>query len=384
MKHPSHALQRLAGALALSLVACGDDAAAPVVPDSSPAVSGATLAWNQTARELVAARAANSTTQVRILTYVSIAQYNAIVAAEAGAGNASPAAAAAGASVVVLKSMFPLDSALLDQKLSVQRARATWPGERNKDFASGETIGRGIGANVLASAVTDKTDLTTRPANPGGPGYWTGVNSLRGFYQARAFALLSPDQFRPAAPPAFGSAAFNSALAEIRAFSDGLTPAQLTIAQDWAARGGAYMNGVAAEMLVKYNRTERDAAHLLTLANMAGFDVANACFDAKFAYYFIRPSQADPLIKLPIGLPNHPSYPSGHSCSTSAYATIIASAFPEETTKLNAMVQEAGLSRMYGGLHYRFDLEAGQELGRKVAGYVLQVLGASRAAITLY
>jgi membrane-associated phospholipid phosphatase len=141
---------------------------------------------------------------------------------------------------------------------------------------------------------------------------------------------------------------------------------------------------VAAEMLVKYNRTERDAAHLLTLANMAGFDVSNACFDAKFAYYFIRPSQADPLIKLPIALPNHPSYPSGHSCSTSAYATIIANMFPEETTKLNAMVQEAGLSRMYGGLHYRFDLEAGQELGRKVAGYVLQVLGASRAAITLY
>ena len=143
------------------------------------------------------------------------------------------------------------------------------------------------------------------------------------------------------------------------------------------------MNGVAAEMLVSHQRSDRDAARILALANMAGFDVANACFDAKFAYYYIRPSQADPQIKLPIGLPNHPSYPSGHSCITSSYATVLANAFPDESARLTAMVEEAGLSRMYGGLHYRFDCLAGQELGRQVAGRVLSVMGSSRAAIPL-
>jgi membrane-associated phospholipid phosphatase len=209
------------------------------------------------------------------------------------------------------------------------------------------------------------------------------VNSDRGFYEARTFALLSGSQFRPAAPPAFGSPAFSAALAEIRAFSDGLTSAQLTITQDWNNRRASYMNGVAAELLMKSQRTDREAAQLLALANMAGFDVWNACFDAKFAYYFIRPSQADPLIKLPIGLPNHPSYPSGHSCVTSAYATVIASAFPEESARLTAMIEESGMSRMYGGLHYRFDCTAGQALGRQVAEYVLRVTGTSRAAIPL-
>ena len=143
------------------------------------------------------------------------------------------------------------------------------------------------------------------------------------------------------------------------------------------------MNGVAAEMLVNEQRLDRDAAHLLALANMAGFDVANACFDAKLAYYYIRPSQADPLIKLPIGLPNHPSYPSGHSCFTAAYATIIGNAFPEESARLTAMVEEAGNSRIYAGLHYRFDCTVGQDLGRKVAQQVLRVSGTGRGAIPL-
>ena len=108
-----------------------------------------------------------------------------------GPGNASPAAAAAAASVVVLKSFFPLDTTLLDEKLRTQKTAAPWPEEPTKDVAEGEAIGRAIGAQVLAYAATDKTNLTTRPVNPGGPGSWTGANSDRGFYEARTFALVS-------------------------------------------------------------------------------------------------------------------------------------------------------------------------------------------------
>ena len=143
------------------------------------------------------------------------------------------------------------------------------------------------------------------------------------------------------------------------------------------------MNGVASDLIVAYHRSEREAARILALANMAGFDVSNACFDAKFAYYLIRPSQVDPLIHLPVGLPNHPSYPSGHSCITSAYGTVLANVFPEETEQLNAKVAEAGLSRNYAGLHYLFDCRVGQELGRNVANYVLSVAPSSHSPIPL-
>jgi membrane-associated phospholipid phosphatase len=382
----------LAASAALAVAACGEPTSAPfadaapslhAVKDREPASS---IAWNQTARDLIASRAITSTfVQVRILTYLSVAQYNAVVTAEdakkeKGGDHASPAAAAAGASLVVLKSFFPLDAGLLDGKLLAQQTEGAG---KHEDFAAGEAIGRAVGAQVLAYAATDKVGLTVPPANPGGPGKWTGVNSVRGNYGARAFALTSGDQFRPAPPPAFGSPEFNAALAEIRALSDGLTPEQLLIAQTWNPRGPAYMNSVGAAMIVDHHRSERDAARILALANMAAFDVANACFDAKFAYYLIRPSQADPMIKLPIGLPNHPSYPSGHSCFTAAYGTVFARAFPKERELLDAMVEEAGLSRMYGGLHYRFDCEVGQELGRQVAAQVLRTAPRGHEVIPL-
>lgn len=378
---------------AVALAACSEPTTSAVreVPSQQGAVkfweAGSSVSWNKTARDLVVSRAvASPISQVRIMTYLSVAQYNAVVAAEdgkEGSNHPSPAAAAAGASLIVLKSFFPLDAALLDARLAAQRAATPWAGETNKDFAAGEAIGRAIGAQVVAYAATDNANLTVPPPNPGGPGNWTGTNPIRGLYGARTFALTSGDQFRPPPPPAFGSAEFNAALADIRALSDNLTPAQLLIAQTWAGQGPAYMNSVASNMIVAYHRSEREAARILALANMAGFDVSNACFDAKFAYYLIRPSQVDHFINLPVGLPNHPSYPSGHSCITSAYGTVLAQAFPEESEALNAMVLEAGFSRNLAGLHYRFDCSVGQELGRNVANYVLSTAPGSHSPIPL-
>lgn len=413
LAHDHHCV--LVAALALTVGACGDPSTVPSFGEPQVAENkfwevGASVSWNQTARDLIAARAiASPISQVRILAYLSVAQHRAIVAAEAsGSGgnkpysavdpdfrsvsarvataygnDASPAAAAAGASLVVLKSFFPLDAALLDNKLLVQRAAAPWPGEQTKDFAAGESLGREIGAQIVDYAATDRTGMTAAPPNPGGPGSWTGVNPVVGLYGARTFALLSGDQFRPPPPPAFGSAAFHAALAEVRAFSLNLTPEQLAIAQYWANRGPAHMNGVAAELIVAHRRTERAAARILALANMAGFDATSACFDAKLAYYSIRPAQADSQIKLPVGLPNHPSYPSGHSCVTGAYATVLAAEFPQEGGRLRAMTMEAGESRIYAGLHYRYDCDVGRELGRQVAEFVLRTMGSGHTAIPM-
>jgi membrane-associated phospholipid phosphatase len=264
-----------------------------------------------------------------------------------------------------------------------QRSAPSWPGETNKDFAAGEAIGRAIGADVVAYAATDNTNLTTPPANPGGPGNWTGTNSIRGLYGARTFALLSGDQFRPPPPPAFGSPEFNAALAAEKALSLSITPEQLAIAVYWAPRGPGFMNEVASNLIVKYHRNEREAARILALANMAGFDVLNACFDAKFAYWLIRPSQADAGVHLSLPMPNHPSYPSGHSCVTSAYATVLATVFEDEAESLHAMTIEAGLSRNYAGFHYAFDCLAGQELGRNVANWVLSTAPGSHSPVPL-
>jgi hypothetical protein len=62
---------------------------------------------------------------------------------------------------------------------------------------------------------------------------------------------------------------------------------------------------------------------------------------------------------------------------------VLASLFPEERGRLESMVEEAGLSRMYAGLHYRFDCEVGQALGRDVAAYLLRVTKGGHTAIPL-
>jgi hypothetical protein len=378
-----------AAGAALALAACADQTTAPdatslptgALPVANPSAvkfweAGSSVAWNGTARELILARPFNPFFELRVLTYLSLAQYNAIIAAENSktpGTHPSRAGAAAGASVVVLKDFFstPAETDVIDARLAAQAAGPAWPGEQHQDFAAGEAIGTGVGEGVVAYAHSDNTGVLPPPPALTGPGYWTGSAPVPGLFGTRPLALTSADQFRPPPAPTFGSVDFLSALAEIRLLSDTRTPEQLAQAQLWAPRVARYQNEIAAELIVSHHRSERDAAHILALANTAAFDASIACWDAKFTYWYIRPSQVDPLITLPIGLPNHPSYTSGHSCVTAAYSEVLGQTFPDERPRLDANVEAAGLSRMYAGIHYRFDIVAGQLLGRQVAQYVL-------------
>lgn len=341
----------------------------------------ASTRWNERATVLVTQRppANGQAATSRILTYLSLAQYRAVLAAESnkdGRTHPSVAAAVGGASVAVLSAFFPLDAAAIEAQLDGDLAAPQWPGAKHEDLPSGEAVGRAVGAAVLAQAATDNYLVVSPGTPPVGPGYWVPNGAIvRGMHGARPFFLETPDQIRPDPPPAFGSAAFLADLAEVRGISDTRTPEQLAIAQYWNTSTGPFtagaLNLILDALITDHRRTEREAARILAYANAAAFDAQIACFDAKFHYWFIRPSQADPLITLPIGLPNHPSYPSGHSCITGALMTVAASAFPSETGRLEAIIAEAGMSRVYGGIHYRFDIEAGQGIGRAAAALAL-------------
>ena len=115
-----------------------------------------------------------------------------------------------------------------------------------------------------------------------------------------------------------------------------------------------------------------------------GRSLGTHCWDAKETYWFIRPWQADPGITVvaAVGKPNHPSYPSGHSCISSSAGAVLTTFFPEQRRELSAMVTEAGLSRMYGGIHYRFDIEAGQQLGRSVARFTMRADRSGHSVLT--
>ena len=376
---------------ALLTVACGIDRATGVVraPHLDATVSfdavkfwevGATVRWNETATALAAARVIDA---VRFYTYLSLAQFRAAEAAAATPGPHPPISAAiGGASVAVMSSFLPLDIPQLETALDAQQASDPWPGAKHADFAAGEAIGRAVGARVLTFAQGDLYGLTNPllpPLGPPpvGPGRWiySGGPIARGGLGARPFFLTSHDQLRPPPPPAFGSAAFNEALAEVRQISDTRTAEQIAIANYWnvnqSPRSAAAIMGIARELIVSHHRKDAEAARIMFLMSAAAFDASIGCFDAKYAYWFIRPPQADAGIVTVFPTPPHPSYPSAHSCISGALTGVLAAEFPSERARLAAVALESSLSRLYAGIHFRFDMEAGLALGHGAAALAL-------------
>lgn len=357
---------------------------APATQLNEAKVSNGTVStrWNRRVAGLLALRPPSNGQAAtnRILAYLSIAQYRAVLAANAAnekSARVSVRAAVGGASVAVLSGFFPLDSDALEALLAADIAADQSPAEQQKDQVAGEAIGRTVGAAVNALVATDNYLLAAPGTPPLGSGYWTSSTSpiVRSLHGVRPFFMTSPSQLRPAPPPVFGSPAFLAAVAEIRTISDTRTPEQDAIAKAWNTSVPPFtlgaLNLIVDSLIDTHQRTEREAARILAYANAAAFDAHIACFEAKFTYWYIRPSQADPGIVMPIGLPNHPSYPSGHSCITSALAEVVIKALPSERRTMNRITELSGLSRMFGGIHYRFDIEAGQEIGRGAAALAL-------------
>ena len=380
-------------AAATTLAACAD--APTAVPTSATARADAVKFWEDLASTRWNARAADllvrrspangQAAASRILTYLSVAQYRAVLAAEEGkvrSTHPSVSAAVGAASVAVLSAFFPADRGDLEGYLDTDLAAPHWPGAKNQDPASGEAIGRAVGADVLALAASDNY-LKEFPQRPAG-GTWIAPSNpasiTRSLYGTRSFFLTSADQLRSTipAPPEYLSAEYEAALDVVRQIATSRTPEQIAIAIRWNTGLGPYTavswNLIAEDLIRDHHRKEEDAARILAYANAATFDAQIACFDAKFAYWYIRPTQADGSISLVQGitLPNHPSYPSAHSCISSAFGAVLADAFPSERQRLDAMVEEAGLSRIYAGLHYPFDVEAGQTIGRAAAALALE------------
>jgi membrane-associated phospholipid phosphatase len=391
----------------LGLAACGDASHAPTAPTApdaartgassdAAAVTAAGIAaervtaaalWNQRTRTILGRRGGSSNNAARLFALVSVAQYNAVIAAEAAKARGvhpSEGAAAAAAAATVLAARYAVERSFVEAQLAADAAYlATLPSERDADFAAGAAVGRAAAATVLAYAATDRSDAVWTGTIPAGPGYWTSTpptappqEPLWG--EIRPWLLSSAGQFRPAPPPAVGSPEFLAALAEVRSLSDARTPEQLAIAQYWASGYGAggpagYFGSVAAALAARRHLDERKTARLLAVMHMAIMDASIACYEAKYAYWYIRPQQADPAITVPVNRPNFPAYPSAHSCLSAAAAGVLAAFFPSEADDLHAMVEEAGVSRLYAGLHFRFDVTAGQELGYAVAELALRL-----------
>jgi membrane-associated phospholipid phosphatase len=396
------------------MLACRPDAeptrlTAPLAASRSVAATDglASPAWLGTATTLIAQGHANPLVASRLYALIGVGQYLAVQRAEGtnrdGDGEAdasddeSGRGAVAGASVVALSYAFPLQAQALEDMVTAQRDAAV--GRARRAFARGEAIGRAVGAAIVTRAQGDGFGNAFTGTIPVGPGLWisnttpatVGGGQMVG---VRPWFLTSASQFRPVPPPAFGSAAYLTALAEIRHISDTRTAEQIQIATFWAMNAAAVNPGeptppgfwmqVATDGINQHGFSEREATHLYALLGATMFDAAIGCWDGKLTYWFIRPWQADPAITLvpAVGKPNHPSYPSAHSSFSSSAAEVLSAFFPERRAQMDALVTESGLSRMYGGIHYRFDIDAAVLLGRSVARFTIAADRSGHSVLT--
>jgi membrane-associated phospholipid phosphatase len=316
----------------------------------------------------------------RVYTLLSVAQYAAVSSAREK-GGVSPNAAVAAASATVLGELFP-DSAVrasIARELARDLRRAQTGSRAAETETAGRRLGEDVARRVSAWGPTLNFAAAWNGTIPTGPGMWysaRGVPPLGvSLTKAQPWLLDSTSQFRPASPPAFASPTFQAALEEVRRVARERTPEQTKIAQRWnAADPWALWNETASAALRRGRASDADAARVLAVLNLAASDAIIACFEAKYHYWTIRPSQADTTLVLAdsVGLPNFPSYPSGHACSAGAFDAVLGHFFPQERAEFTRIAEEQAMSRLYGGIHYRFDNDTGLALGRVVARYVVE------------
>jgi hypothetical protein len=337
---------------------------------------------------------------------------------------ASAEAAAAVAAHDVLVGVVPTKQAEFDAALTASLAAV--PDGRAED--AGASVGRTVAAAMLAARQDDGIDVPT-PYTPGiEPDDWQptppafGPALLPQFATLPPFALTSPDQFRAAPPPSITSDAFTRAFDEIKAVgavnSTTRTADQTAIAKYWAGPLGTVQppgqwNRIARGVALEQGNSLSDNARLFALLNFSMNDALIAAWDTKFTYNFVRPvtairnaandgnpdTGADPAWTPLLTTPGHPSYMAAHSTLSASAATVLGSFFCDDsiaftdTSEVAAggatitrsfrgfweAAEKAGASRVYGGIHWQFDnqagLKAGRDVGRFVSNHLLRPRG---------
>jgi hypothetical protein len=304
-----------------------------------------------------------------------------------------------GVTAEMLKVLFPAALEEITLRAADQRNAALWSGKAtSSDIAAGLALGKAV-AGIITAPGTGRFRTDGMGNAVGTPAQWQAFADattakgetpwisketparppmLPNFGKVRAWNMTAAQIVteRPTAPPSASSELMNEQLAEVKSYADNATREELAIVYKWADGAGTYTppghwNDIAEEYISNANFSEVRAARAFALLNMAMHDAAVGCWEAKYFYFNPRPSQLDPSIRTKTGLPNFPAYTSGHSTFSNAAATILSYLFPSDTQYFSEQANEASLSRLYGAIHYRADIEAGSSHGKKIGAYTI-------------
>jgi hypothetical protein len=325
--------------------------------------------------------------------------------------SASVEAAVATAAHEVLTQLYPAFQATLDAQF--QQSLAQIPNGRGKD--EGVLLGQSTADLILALRNNDGSavhppvytfgngagDYQSTPPNfPPQPQFtqWPSV---------MPFALERANQFRPGPPPALTSGTYSDALNEVKTFGvvNGTASSadQALTGRFWNGAIQNYWNEIAQTAALAHELNIAQSARLFALLNLTIADSVIAFYDAKYTYNFWRPvtairsadsdgnpeTSADPNWLPEVGnTPPDPSYPGAHAVISAAASTVLIDVLHDDHFAFNVTSEvlpgversfdsfstaadEATLSRVFAGVHFRFDLTDGHRLGDEVADFVL-------------
>jgi hypothetical protein len=293
--------------------------------------------------------------------------------------HASVDAAIAAAAVAVLSTIYPDRAATFtERQAELLDVRLAVGSHTPSDLESGTQIGAAVGALAVARAGSDGASAFWQGTIPEDPGTWKPAKPFRNDQPTeplagtwRPWLMATGDQFRPGPPPAFESPEWQAEADEIVRVNAELTDDQVRIARFWADGAGTdtppgHWMRIAIGLAARDRLDLPDTARLLAHLAMAQADAFIACWDAKFTYWSGRPTGLIPGFASTIITPNFPSYISGHSTLSGASSVVLTAFFPADAASLAAQAEEAAVSRLYGGIHWRSDNEVGLQVGQQI------------------
>jgi membrane-associated phospholipid phosphatase len=370
-------------------------------------------AWNAAALDAIRAGRTAPPVASRSLAILHVSIYDAVngidrthepyLVESQVAASASRQAAASAAAHKALVNLFPANASSFD---SLHAAiLAAIPDGPHK--AAGIVWGEFVANQVLAPRANDGSNAIVLPPGGSGPGVWIPTPPaflpylLPQWGFVTPFAMSGSSQFRPPGPPSLDSQRYAADYNEVKAIGAAVgstrTEEQTQIALFWADGAGTetppgHWNSIAKTIGDTRGNTLEENARLFALLNIAMADAAICAWDAKYTFHFWRPvtaiNFAEPELNWMsfIVTPPFPDYVSGHSTFSGAAATVLALFYSTEDLPFTigsdflpgvyrsfptclAAAEEAAVSRLYGGIHFRSANEDGLQAGTSIGDW---------------
>ncbi len=388
-----------------------------------PLAADVILDWNSTTLAAIRADRTPPPKASRAMAITHVSMYDAVIALvggyepyavhdPVGPGPLSAEAAAAAAAHKALVALFPAQSATFDAALATSLAAIPdGPAKTN-----GVTWGEHVAQRILDLRANDGASADVPYTWPEGAGWWEPTPpafaspAFPNWPSVTPWSLAFGSELRGPAPPAPMTAEYAAAFDEVKRYGDinssVRTADQTEIALFWADGPGTatppgHWHEIAQQIAEREHLGLRDNAHLFALLSISEADAAIVAWDMKYAYGHWRPitgireaasdgnaaTVADPSWTPFITTPNFPAYTSGHSSFSGAAARLLGLVFGQDdlafdttTAAMPGVVrafdgfweaaEEAGQSRIYGGIHWQYDNQVGLHTGRRLAEHV--------------